>query len=109
MGIVTLETTPCFVSGSEGGVRPRNFQPSACNARPSTHNPSRNPLPSDIFGIYFLEKGWIAYVGFVDGWTEKYHFEAPVLIQKILRCLSVIIYSLTVGIDLARITLFTCY
>ncbi|RXF70553.1 hypothetical protein [Arcticibacter tournemirensis] len=46
----------------------RNLQPSSCNTQPATHN----PIPGDVFGIYFPEKGRIAHVGFVDEWGDKY-------------------------------------
>lgn len=44
----------------------------ACNTQPATHNPLCNPIPGDVFGIYFPEKGRIAHVGFVDEWGDKY-------------------------------------
>ncbi|PWG81931.1 CHAP domain-containing protein, partial [Pararcticibacter amylolyticus] len=45
---------------------------SSRNSQLTTRNPPRTPLPGDIFGIYFPEKGRIAHVGFVDQWDGKW-------------------------------------
>ena len=29
------------------------------------------PLPADVFGLYFSEKGRIAHVGFIEKWTKQ--------------------------------------
>lgn len=55
-----------------GSTFSQTSPPAANTSPPKTPNPPRNPIPGDIFGIYFPEKGRIAHVGFVDQWDGKW-------------------------------------
>jgi hypothetical protein len=35
-----------------------------------TRKNNATPMPSDVFGIYFPERGRIAHVGFIESWTS---------------------------------------
>jgi len=66
----------CWVLGQNNVPNPKNgYCPTLFSKQNDvwkrTSKTNSNPLPGDVFGIYFAEKKRIAHVGFVDAWTNK--------------------------------------
>ena len=58
------------ITNPRSGYCPDLFSPKSTIWKRNNHN-NITPIPTDVFGLFFPEKGRIAHVGFIEHWSSS--------------------------------------